>query len=351
MLSPKIQTLLDALPESLEEAGARHAFKRAAHSLMAEPERALAVVAAIGHLEKPNDYDERLVLLLSSTLDEARMARENDKAMGATFISQLDDGIQALKEQNALTDSGRLVLASCWVRAGLHAPDGLAGDFDMPDEMEGDLDLSNAPDIEPLIDKLLEEVSGGQVDSISVLHAGVTELIATFPVPIRQAVVRYVVSRPKTVLGELGCALLLDDRAEIRQGAIDGLADRLAADTMTSDMIGRLTVMRSWIADDDTRTGIDSIVRNALRHETDRTTLKTAPKVHRALTSLVDGTGAQSMTIAIQRGGTRSIAVVLIKQGFGIKDAYLVPCSSAREQRRLIDMMASEVEARDVSVD
>ena len=158
-------------------------------------------------------------------------------------------------------------------------------------------------------------------------------------------------SRPKTVLGELGCALLLDGRAEIRQGAIDGLADRLAADAMTSDMIGRLTVMRSWIADDDTRTGIDSIVRNALRHETDRATSRTAPKVHRALTSLVDGTGAQSMTIAIQRGGTRSIAVVLIKQGFGIKDAYLVPCSSASEQRRLIDMMASEVEARDVPVD
>jgi hypothetical protein len=43
--------------------------------------------------------------------------------------------------------------------------------------------------------------------------------------------------------------------------------------------------------------------------------------------------------------------VVLIKQGFGIKDAYLVPCSSASEQRRLIDMMVSEVEARDVPVD
>ena len=120
---------------------------------------------------------------------------------------------------------------------------------------------------------------------------------------------------------------------------------------MTSDMIGRLTVMRSWIADDDTRTGIDAIVRKALRHETDRATSRTAPKVHRSLTSLVDGTGAQSMTIAIQAGGTRRIAVVLIKQGFGIKDAYLVPCSSASEQRRLIDMIASEVEIRDVPVD
>ena len=351
MLSPKIQTLLDALPRNLEETGARHAFKRVALSLIAEPEQAVAVVEAVGRLETRNNHDERLVSLLSSTLDEARMARENGKTVGASFINQLEDAIQALKKQSALTDPGRLFLASCWVRAGLHAPDALAGEFSMPDDMEGELDLSDAPDLEPLIDKLLEEVSGGQMDSISALYSGFAELIATFPAPVRQAVVRYVVSRPKTVLGELGCALLLDGRAEIRRGAIDGLADRLATNAMTSDTIGRLTVMRSWIADDDTRTGIDAIVQNALRHEIDRATSRTAPKVHRSLTSLVDGTGAQSMTIAIQAGGTRRVAVVLIKQGFGIKDAYLVPCSSASEQRRLIDMIASEVETRDVPVD
>lgn len=350
-MSPKLQTLLDALPRDLEEAGARHAFMRVSLSLIAEPEQAVAVVATIGHLEERNNHDERLVSLLSATLDEARMARENGKTVGASFINHLEGEVQALKEQDALTDRGRLSLASCWVRAGLHAPEALGGEFHMPNDMQGDLDLSDAPDLEPLIDKVLEEVSGGQGDSISVLHAGFAELIATFPAPVRQAVVRYVASRPKTVLGELGCALLLDGRAEIRRGAIDGLADRLAANAMTSDMIGQLTVMRSWIADEDTRTGIDAIVRNALRHETGRATSRTAPKVHRALASLVDGTGAQSMSIAIQTGGTRSVAVVLIKQGFGIKDAYLVSCSSASEQRRLIDMIAAEVEIRDVPVD
>ncbi|GAW37182.1 hypothetical protein RA2_04258 [Roseovarius sp. A-2] len=351
MLSPKIQTLLDALPQNPDATGARHALKRVALSLIAEPEQAVAVVEATGRLETRRNHDERLVLLLSSTLDEARMARENGKTVGASFIDQLEDRIQALKARDALTDPGRLLLASCWVRAGLPSPDALAGEFSMPDDMGEELDLSDAPDLEPLIDKLLEEVSGDQMDSISTLHSGFSELMATFPAPVRQAVVRQVVSRPKTVLEELGCALLLDGRAEIRRGAIDGLADRLAANAMTSDMIGRLTVMRSWIADDDTRTRIDAIVRNALRQETDHATSRTAPKVHRALTSLVDGTGAQSMTIALQADGTRSVAVVLIKQGFGLKDAYLVPCSSASEQRRLIDMIASEVEIRDVPVD
>lgn len=351
MLSSKIQTLLDALPRTLEEPSARQAFQRIALSLLAEPEQAVAVVEAIGRLETRHNHDERLVSLLSSTLDEARMAQENGRTVGASFIDQLQDGIQALKEQNALTDPGRLFLASCWVRAGLHTPDALAGEFAMPDDMVDELDLSGAPDLEPLIDKLLEEVSDGQIDSISALHSGFAELMATFPAPVRQAVVRRAVSHPKSVLGELGCALLLDGRAEIRRGAIDGLADRLAANAMPSDMIGRLTVMRSWIADDDTRTRIDAIIRNALHQETNHAISRTAPKVHRALTSLVDGTGAQSMSIALQAGGTRSVAVVLIKQGFGLKDAYLVPCSSASEQRRLIGIITNEVETRDVPVD
>jgi len=286
MLSPKIQTLLDALPKTPDATGARHAFKRVALSLISKPEQAIAVVEAIGRLERRHNHDERLVSLLSSTLDEARMARENGKTVGASFIDQLEDGIQVLKEQNALTDPGRLFLASCWVRAGLPTPDALAGEFPMTDDMVEELDLSDAPDLEPLIDTMLQEVSGDQMDSISALHSGFVELMATFPAPVRQAVVRHVVSRPKTLLGELGCALLLDGRAEIRRGAIGGLADRLAANAMTSDMIGRLTVMRSWIADDDTRTRIDALVQNALRQGTDRATSRTAPKVHRALTSL-----------------------------------------------------------------
>ncbi len=208
MLSPKIQTLLDALSRNLEGVGARHASQRVALSLLAEPEQAVAVVEAIGRLETRHNHDERLVSLLSSTLDEARMARENGKTVGASFIDQLEDGIRALKEQNALTDPGRLFLASCWVRAGLHTPDALAGEFSMPKDMGEELDLSDAADLEPLIDKLLEEVSGGQMGSISALHSGFAELMATFPAPVRQADVRRVVSRPKTVLEELGCALL-----------------------------------------------------------------------------------------------------------------------------------------------
>ncbi|TQM89864.1 UPF0149 family protein [Roseinatronobacter monicus] len=350
MLPHKIQTLLGELPRNLEAHGARTAFKRVAQALMSQPDLAVNVVEVIGQFNAPKDEEERVTVLLSSTLDEARMTRENGKTAGTTFINHLENALLTLKDKGTLSDSGRFALASCWIRAGLVAPEALAGDFAIPDDMQDDFDLSDMPDLGPIIDKMLREVSGGDTDSLSALHAGFSELIATLPAPIRKAVTHKVVARPKPILGELGCALLLDGRHEIRQGALDGLNERLDADAVPSELIGRLTVIRSWVEDDETQSGIDAIVRKALRKGAVPAPTKKEPKIHRAFSSLIDGTGAQSITVAFQIGGMRNVAVVLIKQGFGIKDAYVIPCQSATEQRRLIDMIASQVETRDVPV-
>ena len=58
------------------------------------------------------------------------------------------------------------------------------------------------------------------------------------------------------------------------------------------------------------------------------------------------------MAAAIQSGrSSRSVAVVLLKQGFGVKDAYVIPCASATEQRDVIATITDEIEACDVSGD
>lgn len=350
MLLPKIKAILENMPSDLGAVGARQAVLRVVNALIAEPDTAKAVVAILGAVETQKGIDERLVSLLSSTLDEARMAQENGKKIGVAFIETLRMEIDRLDAEGILTHAGRMVLVSCWIRAGLDAPDTLAGQLDVADDMIGELDLVDAPDIGPVIDKLIAEVSSAQQDSLSALQMGFSELIAALPVPVRRAIVRQTVARPKAILGELGCALLLDRRNEIRQGALDGLTDRLGNDALGPDLVARLTVMRSWIADVETRSGLDTIIRNALRAGVGGGATGPVPKVHRALSSLVDGSGAQSMSIAVQSGGTRGVAVVLLKQGFGIKDAFVIPCASASEQRGMMNRLASEVETREVSV-
>lgn len=43
------------------------------------------------------------------------------------------------------------------------------------------------------------------------------------------------------------------------------------------------------------------------------------------------------------------MAVVLLKQGFGVKEAYVVRCASATEQRALLDRITHGIEAREVA--
>jgi hypothetical protein len=354
MLTHKTQSLVDAIPRDFDVANAGRAMKQAARAVLAEPERAIELLDAVGGVDAQNGAKERLVTLLSASLDEARMAHENGKKSGTAFLVALEDRIGGLKADGKLSDGGRLLLVSCWIRAGLDAPEILASDFDMPDdfgEREDIPDLSDAPDIGPVLDKLLSKISGGQSESLHDLHAGFSELISTVPAPVRRAIVRLVAMRPKAIFGELGCALLLDRRKEVRRGAIEGLSDRLNAKAMTLDMIGKLTIMRSWNADVDVISGIDALVRDAMRQGIGGSAPRSALKVHRAFTSMLDGTGSQSMAVAVQAGAVRSVVVLLIKQGFGVKDAYVVPCSSASEQRRLLDMIASQVDTRDVSLD
>lgn len=350
MLMPKIKALLDGMPRDLDAVDTHEILKRLAKSLTTDFEIAVAAVAQIGSVEGQKAIDERLVSLLSAALDEARMARENGKNLGATFIDTLEAEIDRMKAKNGLTDSGRLFLASCWVRAGLEAPASLAGQIDVPDGMqdEFELDLSDLPDIRPMIEKLIGEASVGQPNSLSFLQMGLSELMATVPTVARRSFVRHVVTHPKPILSELGCALLLDRREEVRRGALDGLADRLENRTLGADAVARLTVMRSWTEDEATRSGVDVLVRNAMRSGTASAATGAVPKIHRAMSSLVDGSGAQSISVAVQTGGTRSIAVVLIKEGFGVKDAYVIPCSSASEQRNLMARVTAEVETLEV---
>lgn len=346
----KIGDLLERIPSDVTAIGTHEAIKRVATALMADPEAAVEAVAQIGSAAGREAIDERLFFLLTAALDEARMAQENGKMIGAQFIDTLEVEVDRLQDAEGLTDYGRSSLAACWERAGLDATDALSGPLEVPEGMEEafELDLSDMPEVGPMIEKLVSEALGGQPNSLSLLQLQLSEMIAAVPKMARRSLVRHTVAHPKAILGDLGCALLLHRRKEIRQGALDGLADRLQQGGLSADLVTRLTVMRSWIKDEATRSGIDVLVREAIRTGAPSLMAGAQPKIHRAVSSLVDGSGAQSISVAVQTGSSRSLAVVLLKEGFGVKDAYVFPCSSATEQRNLLAQVTSKVETQDV---
>jgi len=351
-MSPALSALLSTMPTDLRSQTAGRAVKQIARRILTDELMAIALLEAVGDEHQDERTDEQLTTLLIATLDEARMALENGRAAGGAFIDLMESRLASLNAA-ALDQFGRLRLASCWKRAGLVAPDALAINPDMSDAFDAE-DLfatDGLPDLEAGLDELFDQLSQTADGDMQVLRESLSEILVTIPRDARREFVRFTVNHPNDAHEDLGCAWAFDPDEDVRHGAVDGLFDRMSAGGISPTLVSRLTLLRSWIGETDIRDRVDDLLREAKRLEIGGAQPNSAPKVHRVLASMVDGSGAQSFTIALQSGSARKMAIVLLKQGFGVKDAYVVPCSSATEQKRLIEMMLSDVDAWDVPLD
>lgn len=343
------------MPKDMRSQAAGRTVQKIARQLQTEELLAIAVLDALGTADQDEATEQKLTTLLIAALDDARMARENGRYAGASFIKMMERQIASQNATGALRHFGRLHLSSCWRRAGLVAPDTLAINPDMPEAFDTEptdrFATDGMPDLGAGLDKLFDELSQTTDGDVQVLRESLSEILATIPRDARREFVRLTVNHPKDAHEDLGCAWTFDPDEEVRQGAVDGLFDRMTAERTSPALIARLALMRSWIGDKNIRDRVDDLIREAKRLGIGGTQARSAPKVHRVLASMVDGSGAQSFTIAFQSGSSRKMGIVLLKQGFGVKDAYVVPCSSATEQKRLIEMLVSEVDAWDVPLD
>ena len=346
MLSPSVTTMLTALAQAPDPRALAAELKQFGRMLLERPDDAAALLAQMAGSTTTGHDEEQMSQLLSTVLDEARMARENGQRQAALFIVSLEAQLGKLVISNDLTLRGSLAVSGTWVRAGLTPPDILAARQDVFPEAVEDSDDPAA--LETLLDGLIGSLAGQHGDNVTVLHTLFSEMLPTVPPEARRALVRMAVGRPREIFAELGCAWLLDPAAEIRAGAVEGLADRLAAGRASAQMLARLTILRSWLADAALRNRLDGLVRDAMRKGVTGAAREPERKLHRIVASPVDGSGAQSLAAAVQAGGKRSVAVVLLKQGFGVKDAYVLPCDSATEQRRILATLTDEIEALDV---
>jgi hypothetical protein len=111
-----------------------------------------------------------------------------------------------------------------------------------------------------------------------------------------------------------------------------------------------LPVLRKWLPDDDARAALDGVMRRQMRSGATRSTARTST-IHRAAASLPDGAGAQSLIADLRTGSRRGVAMAMLKQGNGVKDAFVIPCASATEQKQMLARILVEIETVDVAPD
>jgi len=342
MSHPLLKSCLDALSRAGSDEEAWSVLQGHRRKLLPNPEIGSELAAIVAAAREAEDIPAEL-MLLEALIEEARMARENARTDGVAFLSALDDAIARFVGKGEITAAGTFLLGRCYVRAGLEAPGHLrrSGAVEMRDsETPGDL-----PDLDELLDRLREEAQG---DAYS-LHAALSETLATIDSDVRGILIGEVVEREDPLFIRLGCYWLLDNASDIRRAAAHAFLRRAQAGKLDAVITSRLLALRNWLPADAARDALDQVLKEAIRREVAGGVPPKPWILHRVLATVPDGAGAQSFVIAAQRDGRRGVAMLLLKQDFGVKDAYVIPCSSATEQRRMLDRIAEEMDVLDVT--
>ena len=322
--------------------GRREVLNRASFALLHRPALGGQLIARLCATEEDAPELEPLTEMLGSVLDAARMAQENHKKRGEAFLTVVTDAVELAAGQGRLRSFHRLVLARAWAQNGLKAPDALELTADDIDAANSPIALEDAAEADVILDNLFRNLIEQSDGDALVLHAALIETFPTMPAEMRAHVIAWSVERSEPIHTRLACFWLLDPAAPIRAAAAHALADRASAGSLSSDVTGKMVMLRSWMPDDDARAAVDQALKAAMRSGTVTGAPVKPWTIHSVIATLPDGGGAQSIMIALQSGGSRKTAMLLLKQGYGIKDAYAIPCSSAREQKALIQRITDE---------
>lgn len=304
-----------------------------------EPDLALRLVQTI--IGEDEVFEEALDLLCR-VLDEARMNRENGTRGAERFFAHLEAGLGALDEEDALPPQARLALCSAFTRAGLTPPDCIT----LPDESDPALVEfgPEAPDISELIADLVPD--GTPADqTYDVLREGLSAMGRG----ASGAFVVHMIAQSEPKLVHLGRYFLIDPVQSFRRAAAAGFAQLASARGINATLLSDLIALRKWMPADAAQSALDKVIRDVLRQEVSGGAVAKPWTVHRILSSLPDGAGAQSLLATCSQGSRKCLVALMIKQGFGVKDAYIVPCSGASEQKRLLAEISVTMPFSDIS--
>jgi len=152
-----------------------------------------------------------------------------------------------------------------------------------------------------------------------------SEMLATSDPEAQGILIGEIAGREDPLFDRLGLYWLLDSASDNRRAAADAWLRRAKAGKIDAAIASRLIDMRNWLPANAARDVLDRAVKEALRREVAGGAQPKPWRLHRVLATVPDGAGAQSFAVAAQRGGQRVAVMLLLKQGLGVKDAYVIP--------------------------
>ena len=175
----------------------------------------------------------------------------------------------------------------------------------------------------------LLDALAGSTESPFMVVEGLAETGTLIPAEMRSYMVHELGLSPHAVLREAVPLLLLDPEPALRKAAIAVLEQVADPKTISPVMLRRVLLLRNWVPESE-REAIDRLVRKA-RLKGVVCAQWTPARPLTIQSSIIDGSGAQSLILTTPKGKTGLFAGLLLKQNLGIRDAWCNPSLSRRE--------------------
>lgn len=318
-------------------------FERAKHDLLADDMACDAIVTAV--MQSTDDHPDAATFF-GLLLDEARMGIENDSPYGKSFLDNAEKAIKARIDAGDDEPLHRLKIAGLYRRAGLPVPEILMLD----PVSKNPTDEIPMPDLERALAVLAAEVEaegGGAYEFFS----GLDEMSAGMTDEVKAAFLLHLFSLDNPFLERCALYWLVSGTSLTREAVAASLRERLMRGKLKPETLSYLPVIRGWLSASAARAAIDDIGKLALRQGlADVSSQNRAePIVSDILATTADGVGAQALTIVGKLQGQTFVAMILLKTGYGIKDAFVIRCRSKREATNIV--FYARQEANSVRID
>ncbi len=268
------------------------------------------------------------------------MNHENEEPVTRDLFQVLTAGLASRAEAGKLGAETCFGLCQAYLRAGLTPPDQLRTAPDAFEAFAGD-EIPELPEVAVLAEGLVPEGS-----TPFETYTGLREVVGTMPAQMTTALLTQTIGQGDPRMIAVGRYFLLDPVAEMRDAAIAGFGLLAESAHVDATLLSDLILIRNWLPNGK---ALDTLIKTALRREPSGGTVPQPWQLHRVMTSLPDGAGSQSILGVCSRGSTRAVAAAMIKEGHGIKDAYVIPCSSRGDQKTIVEQLENAMTMHDVS--
>lgn len=322
---------------------------RVGDMLAAQPEALLLIVdlaGAEGRKKRPDaGMHHAYSFMLGQTLEQLRQRSEGGNGHATTAMENVRAVIAQHMRIGKLVPTAAMALISAFSRSGIEVGEDLRSAMDHAMIQPG-VEQQNlpTPDVAEMLKDLVKACDGDPF----LIQSQFAELTAAMPAELQLSLLEGLVLADDSSLREAATGWLLAEPA-VATPLASMIEETARRGLVSAASVTNLMLIRNWVPE-DRRRAIDAIIRAARAVET-VPKKRPAIQVRELLISERDGAGAQSIFAWIKQGKRNALVSILIKQGHGVRDAWVARSLSRPEIEDMLDHIASEMSVHETTAE